>query len=445
MNRLLPALPCLSLVLLAAHHLRYGEVGITVAFLVLAGLVWTRLGWVRHVAAAALLWGIFTWAQTALLLVRMRMAMADDWTRLAIIMGSVMAVNFVAMAVLTGARARKRYDASSERAPYQAAAFIVTAVVLLIARNKVGFPILLSDRFFGAWSWGGLQIFLHGVYAAWLAGLVIDPNAHRMARPRLWAFFSAVFFLQLALGLTVSERFLMTGSLHLPVPALIIGGPLYRLEMSFMVFLFLGTVILAGPAWCSHLCYVGAWDDLASRFGSKKTSRPQSAGRWLWIGRIVSLSLTILLAVGLRLAGVSWPVALALAALFGLGGVAVMIFLSRRRGSMIHCTAYCPMGLVANCIGKLAPWRMRMDDSCTQCGKCARSCRYGALEPTDIARGKPGLSCTLCGDCVPSCRQGSMGYRLDIPGLRVNPAAARGAYLALVIGLHAAFLAVARV
>ncbi len=445
MNRLLPVLPCLSLVLLAAHNLRYGAVGITIAFVILAGLVWTRRGWIRHVAVAALVWGLFIWTQTALVLVRMRMAMGEDWTRLAVIMGSVAAVNVIAMALLTGPRGRARYTDGNERAPYQAAAFIVATVVLLIARSKVDFPILLSDRFFGPWSWGGLQIFVHGVYAAWLAGLVIDPDTHRMARPRLWAFFSAVFFLQLALGLTVSERFLMTGSLHLPVPALIIGGPLYRLEMSFMVFLFLGTVILAGPAWCSHLCYVGAWDDLASRLGAQKTRRPQSAGRWLWIGRIISLSLTIALAIGLRIIGVGWPVALAIAALFGLGGVAVMVFLSRRRGSMIHCTAYCPMGLVANCIGKVSPWRMRMDKDCTHCGRCARACRYGALEPTDIARGKPGVSCTLCGDCVPSCRQGSMGYRLRIPGLRIPPDTARGAYLALVIGLHAAFLAVARI
>ncbi|MFW5733863.1 MAG: 4Fe-4S binding protein, partial [Oceanidesulfovibrio sp.] len=299
--------------------------------------------------------------------------------------------------------------------------------------------------YFPPGTWGGLQIFVHGVYAAWLAGLVADPDTHRMARPRLWAFFSAVFFLQLILGLMVSERFLMTGSLHLPVPALIIGGPLYRLEMSFMVFLFLGTVILAGPAWCSHLCYVGVWDDLASRLGPKTGRRPQGAGRWLWLGRLASLALTVFLAVGLRLAGVGWPLALTLAALFGLGGIGIMVFLSRRRGSMIHCTAYCPIGLVANVIGKLSPWRIRMDEGCTQCGKCATACRYGALEPTDIARGKPGLSCTLCGDCVPSCRQASMGYRLALPGVRMTPFATRGAYLALVTGLHAAFLAVARI
>ncbi|HDJ22855.1 MAG TPA: 4Fe-4S binding protein [Candidatus Aminicenantes bacterium] len=59
--------------------------------------------------------------------------------------------------------------------------------------------------------------------------------------------------------------FLMTGKLHLPVPALILAGPIYRGTLSFMLILFLVTIVLVGPAWCSHLCYVGAWDDIACR------------------------------------------------------------------------------------------------------------------------------------------------------------------------------------
>ncbi|QJT10994.1 4Fe-4S binding protein [Oceanidesulfovibrio marinus] len=445
MSRLALLLPCLSLLLLAAHSLRNGTLGLTAALIILAGLVWTRRGWVRFVAAAVLAWGFFVWVRTAVLFIRMRVAMDEEWTRLAVIMAALLAVTAIAMAVLAGNKARLRYSRNQDRAPYQALAFLVTAALLVIARGKVGFPILLSDRFFGPGGWGALQIFLHGVYATWLTGLVMDPDTHRIARPRLWTLFSAVFFLQLALGLTVSQRFLMTGSLHLPVPALIIGGPLYRLEPSFMVFLFLGTVVLVGPAWCSHLCYVGVWDDIASRLGPATSSRPRSAGRWVWLGRGISLALTVGLSAGLRLAGIGWPVALTIAALFGLGGVAVMAFVSRHRGSMIHCTAYCPMGLIANFVGRLSPWRMRMDEGCTSCGRCARACRYGALEPTDVARGRPGLSCTLCGECVPACKHGSMGYRLAIPGVRVDPAVARGVYLALVIGLHAAFLAVARI
>ena len=35
-----------------------------------------------------------------------------------------------------------------------------------------------------------------------------------------------VFFSQLALGLVGFSRFLMTGALHVPVPAVIVAGPL---------------------------------------------------------------------------------------------------------------------------------------------------------------------------------------------------------------------------
>ena len=54
------------------------------------------------------------------------------------------------------------------------------------------------------------------------------------------------------------------GEMHLPVPALILAGPLYRGEGFFMLFLFLSTVLIVGPAWCSWLCYVGAWDNVSS-------------------------------------------------------------------------------------------------------------------------------------------------------------------------------------
>jgi len=63
------------------------------------------------------------------------------------------------------------------------------------------------------------------------------------------------------------------GKLHLPVPAMILAGPVYRGEMSVMTILFLTTVVLSGPAWCSHICYFGGMDNhFASR---KKPGRQQ--------------------------------------------------------------------------------------------------------------------------------------------------------------------------
>ena len=147
-------------------------------------------------------------------------------------------------------------------------------------------------------------------------------------------------------------------------------------------------------------------------------------------------------ALALRLAGASAGLAASLAALFGLAGVGVMLAASRRAGAMVHCTAFCPIGLLGNLLGRLTPWRMAIRrDTCTRCGACALACRYSALSQGDIEAGRPGLSCTLCGDCVAACPHRSMGYRL--PGL--SPQAARAAFLTLAAALHAVFLGVARI
>ena len=194
-----------------------------------------------------------------------------------------------------------------------------------------------------------------------------------------------------------------------------------------------------GPAWCSHLCYVGAWDDAMSRLGGRPT--PDTVLRRLSLaGRFTTLVLCVVTALALRSMGVSGVNAVILAAIFGLLGVSVMVFVSRKRGMMVHCTTYCPMGLVANVLGRLTPWRMRIGSGCTRCGACYSRCRYNALDDLRAAKGTPAISCTLCGDCVSACAHGQLGYRF--PGL--SPERARTVFLVMVVSLHALFLGMAR-
>jgi polyferredoxin len=263
-----------------------------------------------------------------------------------------------------------------------------------------------------------------------------DPDRSAALRSRIWGLFSLVFFLQLVLGLAGVRELLMTGALHLPVPAVIIGGPIYRGGGYFMPILFAVTLLLVGPAWCSHLCYIGAWDDLLSR------SRKRAGGLPAWArhGRWFALAALVLTALLLRLLGVSAGTAAALGGAFGVVGVGVMATASRKIGVMAHCTAYCPLGAVSNLLGKISPFRLRLHADCSRCGACARVCRYGALADSDIEAGRPGFSCTLCGDCLGSCRQASIAYHL--PGL--SAVAARRAFLVLAVSLHAVFLGVAR-
>lgn len=431
-------LPVLVLLLLGAHGLRQGEFGLAASLAVLAGLLFFRRSWARPVAVAALLWGGFIWAQATVDFISFRQAFELPWLRLAWIMGGVLALDGLALVVLFDRRLDGWFDRDRCWAGPRAAMFLLTVFGLAMARNHVDFPILLADRYLPGWGW--LEIFLLGLYAQWIGSLMRTPKGHRTVRPRIWGLFSAVFFLQLALGLLGMDRMLMTGTLHLPVPAMIVAGPVFRGGGYFMLVLFGVTLLLVGPAWCSHLCYIGAWDDAMSRLGPRPAPSGSLRFLSLW-GRGTTLVLAVGTAWGLRALGVSGVSAVLLGAAFGLGGVGVMLFLSRRRGRMVHCTTFCPMGLLGNILGRISPWRIRIGADCTRCGACFTRCRYNALDEGRVALGRPALSCTLCGDCVSACAHKQIGY--FFPGL--SRETARAAFIVLAVSLHAVFLGVARI
>jgi len=214
------------------------------------------------------------------------------------------------------------------------------------------------------------------------------------------------------------------------------AGPVYRGEGLFMPILFLVTLLLVGPAWCSWLCYIGAWDNLLARRG--KLKKPWSPRRREAL-RLGFLVLTVGVAFALNRLGVAGGTAALLGGGFGLAGVGVMFGVSARRGWMAHCTAFCPLGWLAVRLGKLSPFRLRLRSSCVACGVCRTDCRYGALDRAAWQQQKPHLSCTMCGDCVETC--GAIEMRF--PGL--SPAAARRLFTVLVAALHAVFLGVARI
>jgi len=430
------ALQILGLLLFAAHSLRLGELGLTASSLVLVGLVASRQRYVRLVVGPALFAMGLAFAAVARDMTLFRLAAGQPHLRLLAIMAGVVAVCGLGGVFAFSDRGKAFYRRGGDAALPQAAAFWLAAGLLALTRAKVAFPILLADRFFPGW--GTLEITGLGLYAAWLTGRMIDAPRTGPIRSRYWAAFSLVFFGQLALGLAGETIFLMTGALHLPVPALIVAGPLYRGGGYFMPILYLSTLLLAGPGWCSHLCYIGAADDACARFGRKTPKRlPGKLGWW----RLATLTLAVGGALGMRWAGVSTLTAVWAAAAFGLVGLVVMATLSRATGVMVHCTMYCPIGLLGNVLGRLSPWRIRIAEGCDGCGRCSRVCRYLALTPADLAASRPGSTCTLCGDCVGACPGARIGFRF--PGL--SPTAARQAFFALVVALHAVFLGVARI
>ena len=319
------------------------------------------------------------------------------------------------------------------RAPV--ASLVLTVVLLGTVQLKVQRPMLLAERFVEGAGW--VELVALGLYAAWMTNKVLDVRLAARWRRRLWGLFSAVFFAQLALGLCGLETFLMTGQLHLPVPAMIVAGPVYRGGGLFMPILFAATVLLVGPAWCSYLCYIGAWDSALSH----RLKRPRPMPRWRRPVRAIVLLVVVATAFALRACSVPAPTSILFGAAFGLGGVAVMILWSRKTGAMSHCVTYCPIGFLASWLGRVSPFRLRIAPSCTDCGACSNVCRYDALWPEDVRRRRPGFTCTLCGDCIRSCHAKSIG--IHFPGL--GPERARTVFLVLAVSLHACFLGVARI
>lgn len=314
-------------------------------------------------------------------------------------------------------------------------AVALTSVLLGIVQWKVARPMLLAERFVSHAGW--FEVALLAIYAGWVTHHILDVRHSAKWRRRIWAAFSIVFFGQLALGLAGFETFLMTGKLHIPVPAMIVAGPAFRGHSFFMPMLFTITVVLVGPAWCSYLCYIGAWD---SGFAHLR-KRPVALPRWRRFGRPAILGMVVVTAFGLRWAGVNGVIAAAAGLAFGGVGVLIMAIWSRRTGAMTHCLSYCPVGWLATVLGKVSPFRLGIQSGCTECGACTVFCRYDALSMRDLQRRRPGASCTLCGDCQRACHDRFIEYRLL--GLRADRA--RVVFLVMVVSLHATFLGVARI
>ncbi|MBK8805601.1 MAG: hypothetical protein IPO21_02680 [Bacteroidales bacterium] len=126
------------------------------------------------------------------------------------------------------------------------ATFLFVFTILSFIQVKLEKPMLLAERFIEHAGW--IEIFVISIYAAFIVSKMKDTAKAPIWRLRIWILFSIVFFLQLILGLLGVEQCLMKGieHLHLPIPALIVCGYIYRAEIGFMFIFFLSTILLSG-------------------------------------------------------------------------------------------------------------------------------------------------------------------------------------------------------
>jgi ferredoxin len=432
-------LPILSSVVLAAHFSRAQNDWLALLSLLFPLVLFFRKKWILRIYQTYLLAGGIIWIERVFHYAQLRESQGRSWVRLAVILSAVAVFTLLSALILERKKIQSHYSEQSaeDKKPHlpSSIAFLLTASLLTVVHLKVTPPVLLLERFFPGT--GFIEVVLLALYAGWITEKMLDAKTSPKIRSRVWLLFSAVFFSQFLIGLMGVEKCLMTGKLHLPIPAMIIAGPISRGRITFMLILFVITALLIGAAWCSHLCYIGSWDYLSSRHTRRPRDLPQKS-RWLRTGIFLAVILAALL---FRIFGLTSTAMTGIALAYGILGVCVMILISRKNGVMTHCVIYCPIGLAANLIGRLSPFRIRFKKTCDDCGACHYSCQYDALTKSHIHKRKPGLTCTLCGDCIPSCSKNALEYGF----FRLQPETARTIFIVVVIALHAIFLGVARI
>ncbi|MGQ9841229.1 MAG: 4Fe-4S binding protein [Anaerolineae bacterium] len=100
--------------------------------------------------------------------------------------------------------------------------------------------------------------------------------------------------------------------------------------------------------------------------------------------------------IWLPLAQPVYPAGLVIALLFG--GVLALNAIRPR----FWCRYLCPLGALLGLVSKAAWLRRVVGDTCIDCGRCARACPMGTIDPARGYASDPA-ECTMCLECVPVC------------------------------------------
>lgn len=74
------------------------------------------------------------------------------------------------------------------------------------------------------------------------------------------------------------------------------------------------------------------------------------------------------------------------------------------------CRYLCPLGAMLALVSKVACLRRVVGDMCVDCGRCARVCPTGTIDPARGYASDPA-ECTMCLDCVPACARLGQHFR----------------------------------
>lgn len=74
------------------------------------------------------------------------------------------------------------------------------------------------------------------------------------------------------------------------------------------------------------------------------------------------------------------------------------------------CRYLCPLGALLGLVGKVAWLRRTVNDRCVACGRCARACPTGTIDPARGYVSAPS-ECIMCLECAPACPQDAQEFR----------------------------------
>ena len=99
----------LSLIVLGAHFMRYGNMLGVVGALVLIGLLFIRSSWVARLVQIVLILGAAEWLRTLYALARWRTAQGEPFVRMVVILGIVSLITFGSALLFQSKTLRKTY------------------------------------------------------------------------------------------------------------------------------------------------------------------------------------------------------------------------------------------------------------------------------------------------------------------------------------------------
>lgn len=212
---------------------------------------------------------------------------------------------------------------------------------------------------------------------------------------------------------------------------------------SFLTFItWLLVTLIFGRVYCSSVCPLGTFQDLASRL-LRLTPSMMRRHRYAYRRPMYRLQYILLIAIVVAMmAGVTYVIdildpyivycnffiilgcdpvlggelaiatQIITASLIG-QGVACLTFLlvgliAARSGRMI-CNTVCPIGTTLGFVSRYAVFQIDIDtDKCIHCNRCVDRCKCGCINPADST--VDGSRCVVCFDCLPECQNSAIRY-----------------------------------